>query len=231
MKTMRYLNFILILAITGLMYSCYPKGAEYVDELDAYISKYDPDFFNEHAADTIAKYNTFALPDEVSYFKDGKPAEDPDHKFDAAVLDDIKNKMISKGFSYTDGTDTSLVVSVESHELTNGGYIYPPDWGYWDPWYPGYPGGGWYPWYPWYPGGWYPWYPSYYTFQTGTLIINIGNMDKVEDIHDTVRVPVIYIGAIDGLLQGSDQYIKDRIDKGIDQLFQQAPFDKINTEY
>ena len=227
MKTMRYFNFILILAITGLMYSCYPKGAEYVDELDAYISKYDPDFFNENATDTIKKYNTFALPDEISYYKDGKLVDDHEHDYDAEVLYKIKEKMTGVGFTEVhDFVDTALVISVESHELTNGGYIYPPDWGYWDPWYPGYPG-GWQPWYPWNPGGWYPWYPTYYTFQTGTLIINIGNVAKLETIGDTVRVPVIYIGAIDGLLQGSDQYIKDRVDNGIDQLFEQAPFDKI----
>ena len=224
---MKYFNLLLTLAIVGLLYSCYPKGADYVDELDTYISKYDPAFFDH--PDTIAKYKTFIMPDKISYYKDGEIVQDHDHEYDAEILGQFENNMINKGFVYANGVDTSLIVSVESHELTNGGYIYPPDWGYWDPWNPWYPGypGGWYPWYPWYPGGGYPWYPSYYTFQTGTLIFNIGNIAALEDIHDTIRVPVVYIGAIDGLLQGSDAYLKDRIDRGIDQLFKQAPFDKL----
>ncbi len=217
---MKYFNLVLTLAIMGLLYSCYPKGAEYVDELDVVISKYDTKTF---------RADTFAMPDQITYYKNGKLVEDHDHKYDAEVLSQFKNHLIKEGFTPVGNTgDTSLVVSVESHELTQTGAIYPPGWGYWDPWYPYYPGGGWYPWYPWYPGGgyWYPWYPSYYSFQTGTVVFQIGDIENIKDVNDTIRVPVIYIGAIDGLLQGSDSYILQRVQAGIDQLFKQTPFDK-----
>ncbi len=216
---MKYFNLVLTLAIVGLLYSCYPKGAEYVDELDTYISKYDPQNFRP---------DTFAMPDQVIYYKNGELVEDHDHTYDKEILSDFASGLINEGFTPVgDSGDTSLIVSVEAHELTQAGAIYPPGGGWWDPWYPWYPGGGWYPWYPWYPGGgYYPWYPSYYVFQTGTVIFQIGDFDNIKDVNDTTRVPMIYVGAIDGLLQGSDEYILQRVKDGIDQLFKQAPFDK-----
>ncbi len=219
MKTMKYFNLVLTLAILGLLYSCYPKGAEYVDELDTYISKYDPQNFRP---------DTFVMPDQVIYYKNGELVEDHDHTYDNEILNDFANGLVNAGFTPVGSTgDTSLVVTVEAHELTQAGAIYPPGWGYWDPWSPWYPGypGGWYPWYPWYPGGgYYPWYPAYYTFQTGTVVFQIADLENMKDINDTVRVPIIYIGAIDGLLQGSDSYIIQRVKDGIKQLFNQAPF-------
>jgi len=216
MKIMKYFNFIFILASMGLLFSCYPKGAEYVDELDTYISKFDPDNFRP---------DTFAMPDEIVYYKNGELVENHDHKYDDEIINQFKNGLINAGFTpMEESGDTVLAVSITAHELTQTGAIYPPYWG--GPWYPWYPGGGWYPWYPWYPGGgwWYPWYPAYYQFQTGTVTFQIGDIKNIEDVHDTIKVPVIYVGAIDGLLQGSDSYILQRVQEGIDQLFKMPPF-------
>jgi len=219
---MKYFNLFLTLAIIGLLYSCYPKGAEYVDELDTYVSKFDPDYFKP--GDFVL--GTFAMPEEITYYKNGKLVEDHDHTYDPQILGLFENNMKNVGYTpVSAGEDTVFAVSADVHELTQAGYIYPPYWG--GPWYPYYPG-GWYPWYPWYPGGgyWYPWYPTYYSFQTGTVIFRIGNISKRDTVNDTVRVPIIYVGAIDGLLQGSQQYINQRVEAGINQLFEQAPFDK-----
>jgi len=208
---MKYFNLVLTVAIMGLLYSCYPKGAEYVDELDVVISQYDKDNF--------PRPGTFAMPDEVVYLKDGELDEDHPHDKDDQLLDQIEDQMKANGFELVNNTnpkDTTFVAIVEVLETTNVGYVWPPygpGWGYWDPWYP------------WYPGGWnpyYPWYPSYYSFKTGTVRVQLGDWENRDIAEDKLKM--VYLGAINGLLQGSDSYINDRVTQGINQLFNQSPF-------
>ena len=216
---MKYFNLVLTLAIMGLLYSCYPKGPEYVDELDTFMSKYEPDYFKEGDF----TLGTFVMPDKINYYENGKIDSTKEGNNDQQVLDLFANHLEAVGYTPVGAAeDTMFAVSVDVHKITQVGAIYPPYWG--GPWYPYYPG-GWYPWYPWYPGGYYPWYPTYYSFHTGTVIFRIGDIKNKEIIKDTVKVPIIYVGAIDGLSQGSDSYILERVKAGIDQLFQQAPFD------
>lgn len=208
---MKYFNLVLTVAIMGLLYSCYPKGAEYVDELDVVISQYDKDNF--------PRPGTFAMPDEVVYLKDGELDEDHPHDKDDQLLDQIEDQMKANGFELVNNTnpkDTTFVAIIEVLETTNVGYVWPPygpGWGYWDPWYP------------WYPGGWnpyYPWYPSYYSFKTGTVRVQLGDWENRDIAEDKLKM--VYLGAINGLLQGSDSYINDRVTQGINQLFNQSPF-------
>jgi len=207
---MKYLNLFLTIAIMGLLYSCYPKGAEYVDELDVVISKYDSDNFRK---------GTFAMPDEVTYLKDGKLDEDHSHDKDGQLLGLIEQHYKANGFELVDAgnpKDTTFIIIVEVLETTNAGYVWPPygpGWGYWDPWYPWYPGG-------WYPG--YPWYPSYYSYKTGTVRVQMGDWEKKDEAND--KLMFVYLGALNGLMQGSEGYLDARVKEGIDQLFNQAPF-------
>ena len=202
MKTMKYFNLFLTIAIMGLLYSCYPKGAEYVDELDVVISKYDSDNF---------KVGTFAMPDSVVYLKDGKLDEEHPHDKDGELLSQIEDGFSTNGFELVDEVDdnTAFIVVVEVLESTNVGYIWPP-YGGWYPWYPG----GYYP--------WYPWGPSYYSYQTGTVRVHLGDWKNRDEANDKIKY--VYLGAINGLMQGSSSYIDARVKAGIDQLFSQAPF-------
>jgi len=121
MKTMKYFNLILTIAIMGLLYSCYPQGAEYVDELDVVFSLYDSENFNQP--------ETFAMPDSVTYLKDGKLNVLHPHDDDAKLLGLIEDGLISNGFELVDEDnqkDTVFVVIVEALESTQTGYYWPP---------------------------------------------------------------------------------------------------------
>jgi len=211
---MKYFNLVLTLAIMGVLYSCYPKGPEYVDELDIVISKYDSDKF--------PRPGTFAMPDQVVYLKDGELDEEHPHDKDDLLLSQIEDHMKNNGFELVNNLnpgDTTFIVIVEVLETTNVGYIWPPYYG---------PDWGWDPWYPWYPGGWYPyypWYPSYYAFKTGTVRIQLGDWENRSTNEDgDPSIEYVYLGALNGLLEGTESYIDARVKAGIDQLFNQDPF-------
>lgn len=54
--------------------------------------------------------------------------------------------------------------------------------------------------------------------------MELGDWDERDMAEETV--PSVYHGALNGLLQGSESYIDARVKQGIDDLFNQAPFDK-----
>ena len=94
------------------------------------------------------------------------------------------------------------------------------DWWYWDWWYPGYPG---YPWYPVYPGIGYP----SYGYSVGTIMMDMADIKNIETTAndgDRPKVNIIWSGAINGILVGSDASVSSRITAQMDQVFNQSPY-------
>lgn len=208
-------KFLLFAAIAIFASSCYPGGAKYVDELDTSISKYNP----EYAWDAIGG-KTYTMPEEIRHIKDGDDVEDPDRKYDDDIIVQVNKNMQRLGFVLVDGSnqdEVDIVVALTLIEQNNRGASWVPGGGWWGGWYPGWgPGWGW--------GGYYPWYPVYYNYKTGSTLIHMGDFKNREVIDGKEIVPPIYEGAVDGLIQGSSQYIGNRIERGIDELYNQAPF-------
>ncbi|MCG8578557.1 MAG: DUF4136 domain-containing protein [Bacteroidales bacterium] len=202
------LNFLLVTVLAFAVYACYPGGAEYVDELDTSISKFDPKYdWNNLSGET------YALPDEILYVKDGDEVDDPDRVHDADILAQVTKELQALGMTEA-VTDTSLAVAIVIIEQNNSGAAWIPGGGWWGGWYPWYPDWGW--------GGYYPWYPVYYSYKTGSVVIEMADYEAKNLSEETV--PLVYTGVLDGLMQGSKQYTSDRIERGIDELFNQAPF-------
>lgn len=202
------LNFLLATVIMFTVYACYPGGAEYVDELDTSISQYDKSY---DWGDLDGK--TYALPEEILYVKDGEEVEDPNRVHDANILAQMRQELGALGMTEA-VNDTSLAVAIVIIEQNNSGAAWVPGGGWWGGWYPWYPGWGW--------GGYYPWYPVYYSYKTGSVVIEMADYES-KNIQDET-VPLVYTGVLDGLMQGSQQYAGERINNGIDELFNQAPF-------
>lgn len=205
------INYLLLLALGLVMYSCYPGGAEYVDELDTTISKYDASY----AWDNL-NGKTYSLPDEIVYVKDGDEVEDPDRTHDANIYKQMRAEFSNLGMTEVDmdDEDPSLLVGIVIIEQNNTGAAWIPGGGWWGGYYPGYPGWGW--------GGYYPWYPVYYSYKTGSVVIEMADYDNRDEEEETV--PLVHSGVLDGLLQGNKGQIGARIERGIDELFNQAPF-------
>ncbi|GEM_PF-3211149 len=208
MKT--YVNFLMVIMLVFTVFACYPGGAEYVDELDTSITKFDPDYnFNQ----LEGKY--YHLPKQITHIKDGKKEDDPDRTFDAKIMAQVKKHLEEdEGLLPAEGVvDTTLAVGITIIKQNNMGVGWIPGGGWWGGWYPGYPGWGW--------GGYYPWYPVYYNFKTGSVVIEMASYEKKEN----KLPPLVYSGVLDGLMQGSDKYTEDRIYRGIEEVFNHQPFE------
>lgn len=197
----------------GMIISCTPEGAEYIDELDIVYTNHDPDF-------VFSSQNTYALPDQVvkitEEIVDGEPGDEPEYidpAYSVTILNSIRSNMNSLGYTEVDKSANPDLIVLPSAMQTDQLYFY-YDWWYWNWWYPGW-GTGW---------GWY--YPGYYPPQvsrirTGTVFLQ---MTQPEGINAADQIPVIWTGVMNGLLEGSKDQVATRINNSINQAFTQSPY-------
>ncbi|MEH0157111.1 DUF4136 domain-containing protein [Limibacter armeniacum] len=210
MKKNCLLLFMCLMALCG----CYPEGPDYVDELDVVLTNRQPDF------DTLTAM-TYSMPNEVviiddddfTDFDDDNEPEFVDEPYRSAILNTVRDNMENYGWqevSLEQRADVVLLVSVS--QTTNVFYYY--DWYYWN-WY----FGGYYnPW-GWYYPGYY--YPSVSSYRTGSVFIQLTepNNQTADD-----RAPVVWSGVLNGLLEGSNTNITNRIEEGVNKAFDQSPY-------
>lgn len=206
---------LLFLLLTGLfaqlVVSCYPEGADNVDELDVAITNYDK------SAD-FSTYTTFTIPDTIVYFSDGKPGA-IDHQYDEKILNLVASNFEQAGYTKAtvDPNNTaSFIVLVSA--VSNVNYSYFVDnwynsWNwYWNSWNWGWPGSF---------NPYYPWYPvNVYSYRTGSVVIEMVDTK----VRNDGKINVVWTGISDGLLQGSKESILNRTTKEINQCFVQSPY-------
>lgn len=208
----RYWLSILILP---LLAGCYPKGAEYVDELDiVYTNYYDQ--FDFHSK------TTFAMSDSVIKIT-GAAFEDPDgnHKpefvsatYAVPITTAIKENMKSYGWQLVPKTSNPDVILLASTMTTTNIYYY-YDWWYWGWYYP-----GWCACYGWYYPGWY--YPPYISgYRSGSVFIQ---MVDPKNVGAGDNVPVVWNAIFNGLAEGSTASITSRIGVAINKAYAQSPY-------
>lgn len=213
------LSFFLALGLVSIFTSCNPQGAEYVDELDLVITvrNNDADFASD---------STFAMADTVMFLSNNPNSEISPSQSDF-IINEVKMHMREFGWTEVDTTveapDVLILVSV-LEDINVSYFTY-----WWDYWYAW---GGW-GYYPGYPGGYYPYYPGYggsytsvYTYREGTLLVEM--MDPNNPIPSpsgsTASLPVLWSGAINGLLEGSKSSINNRVSTAMDQMFKDSPY-------
>lgn len=211
---------LLFLLLTGLfaqlVVSCYPEGADNVDELDVAITNYDK------AAD-FKTYTTYSMPDSIVYFTNDKSSA-IDREFDQMILSQIQQKFTGLGYTLVDnpatpaqaGETPSFMVLVSAVSNVNYNYFVDNWYNNWN-WYWGYWNWNWsgsfYPYYPWYP-------ISVYSYRTGSVVIEMVDTKVRQDS----KINVVWTGIADGLLQGSKESILKRTEKEINQCFTQSPY-------
>ena len=215
MKRPNFRLLLLLFPAFALLTGCYPDKIDYVDEYDIAATAYDEE------AD-FSSYTTFHLLDTIIHLTDDGE-DDPNftREHDEFILDLIRDNMLAKGYTEMESPDSlnmpDLMLFTEA--LSSDYYQY---WGYyWDywGWYGGW--GYWYPGYPWYPS--YPWYPGYVTsYSTGTLMIEIADMTDYDPEDRTIGMK--WLGIIDGLLVTNSTSTRQRIEKQINQLFEQSDY-------
>jgi hypothetical protein len=139
---------------------------------------------------------------------------------DDQILGDIARNMESFGYQRiaTEAAieDSANVVLVVKGITAENWLLYT-----WYPWYPGYPG---------YPG-YYPGYPPYsqaIKFKTGTIQVEMIDVARTVANDDTLAVS--WLGALNGVAEGSASQASARIRTGIDQMYRQSSYLKSKSE-
>lgn len=194
------------LCIPLILLGCYPEGAEYIEDYDLVITNHDKAF-------DFGSVNTFALPDEVVKLTGNLiKGEDPEFiedEYADIIINSIRENMEDKGWiEVLKDEDPDVIILPSAVSSTT--FIWYYDWWYWDWWYPYY----WWGWY--YP---YPIYGGSYT--SGSVFIQ---MTYPDGITAADNIPVIWSAILNGLLEGDVDKIDDRIERGIDQAFDQSPY-------
>ena len=220
-KQMKHLVFVSIALVT---FSCYPGGLEYYSDSDIVMTNFDQVF-------DFKSNKLYFMSDSIQHIVEEGEEDKVDRSYDDAVLERIASHMGTAGYTrlesdqipdsvLIDSSNVVLSVIVTSTEYSGIGYI-PGGGGYWG-WYPGWGwGGGYYPGYPWYPG--YGWgYPYVYSYSTGSMFIEMAYEDGINEEENTIPIP--WQATINGLLSGNKDNMISRIDRSIDQSFEQSPY-------
>lgn len=206
----RLLFFSLAGLFALLVVSCYPEGADNVEDYDVAMTNYDK------SAD-FSTFTTFSMPDSIVYFSNDKNTT-IDHQFDAAILKVVNDNFTKLGYQEVENpTETnmpSFVVMVSGFSNVNYAYFvdnWYNNWNwYWNGWWPGW---GYDPYYPWYPVG-------VYSYRTGSIAVEMVSTTPRSDN----KMNIVWTGIADGLLQGNKTSIQSRITKEINQCFTQSPY-------
>jgi hypothetical protein len=203
----------LLLVSTSIIYGCYPGGPEYTSDYSLVLTDYDKDF-------NFTNKKTYFMPDTINFETNDKTISDEVVRgFEKIILDQIELNMAARGYEREDSTAAEapdLFIGVDVFAIDNSGVAWVPGGGWWGGYYP--PGWGW----GW--GGWYypPYYPVGYSYETGTVLINMADPDATDNPEDKVKI--VWFGALDGLLSSSTSSNESRVIQGIDQAFDQSPY-------
>lgn len=189
-----------------LLAGCYPKGPEYIEDLDLVATNHDVSFnFQQHS--------TYSLPDRIVKIT-GNLAEGEDPEFinevsAAMILDRIRANMETYGWTEVEADQNpDMIILPSAMQSTTLVYYY--DYWYWD-WY-----------YPYYWWGWYYPYPIYGgSYTSGSVFLQ---MTYPDGITAADNIPVVWSSILNGLLEGETSSIATRISNSIDQAFDQSPY-------
>lgn len=214
-------KYVWLIPILAVIAACSPEFDASIEEQDLAITRVDDN-------QNFSGYNTFYLEDTVIYIvEDEEDLEDIDRTHDAQIISQVRQNFLDMGWQeITDpdkiesDADVSILLSALAVDMY---FYYTYWWDYWDWWYWG---GWWYPGYPWYPVWPGYGYPSY-GYSVGTVMIDmvdIKNMQLPSSQDENPKIDILWTGAVNGILVGSDASISNRLTKQIDQVFTQSPY-------
>ena len=202
---MSKINWGVMMILSVLLYSCYPKGAETLNDTNLVLTDYDDNF-------NFTSEKTYYLRPDVVYV-DTTATEDP--QLNSTIISEVRSQFAALGWTeadtITDPSEVTMVVmtSVLSTSITQVTY------------WPGY--GGWY-------GGWwgYPccgyYYPTSYTYNIGTIFIDAFDGSSHVPGSD-LYPPIVWTAIMNGVLGNTVSSVSTtRVKTVIDQAFVQSPY-------
>ena len=120
-----------------------------------------------------------------------------------------------EGETAKDVADVGLQMTyiAQTNQVVTGGYFYGWwDYGYWGPWW----------------DSWYYPYPVTYTYDTGTLIIEMADLARGDGEVSGRRLPIVWYVNAQGYSFGNARADIDLLLRAVDQAFAQSPYIKTN---
>lgn len=195
-----------LIAILFSLSACRPGGGEYISDFDVVGTAYTKDI-------DFKTRKTYAMWDTIVEVGSGEPDQSvpPDYipqNYANMVTAEIDRNMKANGWTKVgrdQNPDAFVQNAVMSTTYTYYYYSY-----YYYGWY--YPYGGWY-----YPG-YYP--PTYSSTTTGSLLMLLVDGKETSPAG---KAPVLWVGVINGLMEGSTSSFASRVTGNIGQAFKQSP--------
>jgi hypothetical protein len=221
----------LIIIIAGFSY-CYPIDDLKVEDLDIAATVYDKTYYDgpTGSVNKFENLGTFTVVDTIIHIVESGTTDNISRQYDAFVLEQVRLNMLKLGFVeelHPESNPADVAITVSALTSTHEVYTWYPYWG----WYWGYPYKStatekltstynyYYPWPP---------YSSYYSYQSGSVLMEMVDVARVDPTAE--KIPVIWAGIVNGVLQSSESGVKNRLSKGIDQCFNQSPYLLKNIE-
>ena len=195
-----------LVMVALLSAGCYPDQPTSITSYDLVYTSNSPSF-------DFANARTYSIPDSVVLVSgnafEGERPDMVNPVYGNQIIDRIRQNLNTYGWTEVNLLDDPDVVMFPAvTEVENITYY---NWGYWGWYYPYYPGWGWY-----YPG----YYPSYSTYTSGSIIMS---MTVPDDVSASNNVPIVWLGVVNGLLEGNSSTAVSRINSTIDEAFDQSP--------
>ena len=199
--------------------ACYPGEIDSASQTDIVLT------FHKKDADFKVN-NTLSMPDSIVDIGAAAGGSSSfDHQYDAQILAKVQQEFQAMGYTFVDPATTQpdAVVMVAGITVDNyqawGGYPWWGYWGWWGSWgYWGYSssntvGSTWY----------YPWTPVVVTsYKSGTIFINLVDPDLTPP--QPGQAVSIWGAALNGMLEGTNTEILQRISNNITQAFAQSTY-------
>jgi hypothetical protein len=226
MKPERTFVFLfLVMTIAGLS-ACYPVERDIAyEDIDIALTQYDKDYYSPGEYNYFKEFQTFIVPDTVVHIIEDGVADEISREYDKYIIEQVRSNLLKLGYIEEGDPEANPPdISVTVSATTSEHIVY-----------------DWYPYWAWF---WvfikkgagtatksvennYPWNPYYgygtsYTYTTGTVIMEMIDVSKVNE--STQEIPVIWAGVINGAVGGPQDGIKNRLSTGIDRCFNQSPY-------
>ncbi|MCX6159573.1 MAG: DUF4136 domain-containing protein [Ignavibacteria bacterium] len=204
---MKKRNFVLGLLMLGFLaaasmtiYSCYPYNSTNPAEYDVVVTLHDA------LSNYNGSYKKYVMRDSVAHVTDGSAGTTITRSYDTLIRNKVRDNLAS--FGYTRVYDTLSADVVITLAITNSTSYYVDNYYPDDYWGWGYGGGYYYPW------------SSAYSVTTGSVVTTMTDKKKMQP--GTTKKAIVWMGILNGVVDGTTSTMYQRISAGIDKCFSQS---------